>query len=210
MLPFVLGGIAIAAVGYVLKEYSDKEGFPWDESTSPKDEQKKAEDVTSSTKQSYQEALLELGKLLKIMEEGKEIDIFTSYAQAPQKEIPEEMIEKIGEEEYIRSCTDMLVKVEEIAEYYQHSILKLFSPPVGEKLSKVEVKMIKYAFKFYRAMQELLPLTYVDEEGNVTITSKEAFLRYEKVIIKHKMKISFFRVAEHNYTLFLTASEGVA
>jgi len=210
MLPFVLGGIAIAAVGYALKEYCEEEGSTLDKPVVLKDEQKKADDVTTSTKHAYQEALLELGKLLKIMEEGKEIDIFTSYAQAPQKEIPKEMIEKIGEEEYIRSCTDMLVKVEEIAEYYHHSILKLFSPPIGEKLSKVEMKIIKYAFKFYRAMQELLPLTYVDEEGNVTITSKEVFLRYEKVIIKHKMKISFFRVAEHNYTLFLTASEGVA
>ena len=207
MLPIVLGGIALAAAGYALKEYCEEEGSSSDKSTSHKDEQKKAQDVTNSAKHAYQEALLELGKLLKIMEGGKEIDIFTSYVQAPQKKIPSEMTEKIGEEAYIHSCTDMLVKVEEIAMYYHYSLLKLFSPPVGRKFSKVEMKMIKYAFKFYYAMQELLPQTYVDKEGRVTITTKEAFLRYEKVIIKHKMKISFFRVAEHNYTLFLTAPE---
>jgi len=32
MLPLVLGGIAIAAVGYGLKEYCEEEGCPWDES----------------------------------------------------------------------------------------------------------------------------------------------------------------------------------
>ena len=29
MLPFVLGGIAIAAVGYALKEYCEEEGSTW-------------------------------------------------------------------------------------------------------------------------------------------------------------------------------------
>ncbi|MEA2047775.1 MAG: hypothetical protein U9O64_04930 [Campylobacterota bacterium] len=31
MLPLVLGGIALAAVGYGLKEYCESEGCPWDE-----------------------------------------------------------------------------------------------------------------------------------------------------------------------------------
>ena len=31
MLPLVLGGIALAAVGYGLKEYCEEEGCPWDE-----------------------------------------------------------------------------------------------------------------------------------------------------------------------------------
>ncbi|MEY4503868.1 MAG: hypothetical protein RL154_160 [Pseudomonadota bacterium] len=30
MVPFILGGIALAAVGYGLKKYCDEEGYPWD------------------------------------------------------------------------------------------------------------------------------------------------------------------------------------
>jgi len=56
-------------------------------------------------------------------------------------------------------------------------------------------------------MQTLLDLTLVDEEGIVTISSSKAFLLYEEVIAKHKMKISFFRSGIENYTLFFTAPE---
>jgi hypothetical protein len=35
MLPFVLGGIALAAVGYGLKEYCEEMGCPWESDTTP-------------------------------------------------------------------------------------------------------------------------------------------------------------------------------
>jgi len=34
MLPFIIGGVTIAAVGYVVKEYCDEQGCPWDTHTS--------------------------------------------------------------------------------------------------------------------------------------------------------------------------------
>ena len=35
MLPLVLGGITLAAVGYGVKEYCESEGCPWDEECTP-------------------------------------------------------------------------------------------------------------------------------------------------------------------------------
>lgn len=31
MIPFIIGGVTLAAVGYVIKEYCEEEGCPWDE-----------------------------------------------------------------------------------------------------------------------------------------------------------------------------------
>jgi len=209
MLPIVLGGIAIAAAGYALKEYCDAEGCPWDESEPSKEENENNKENTPYLKPAYKEALYELGKLLRLMERGKHVDIFASYyEETPQKELPKELIEKVGEDAYFDACSGMVEKVHEIALFYHDRILRLIDSSQEQGFSKTDKKMLSYAFKFYNAMHVLLPQTSEDNKGRVFIATKEAFVRYEKVVIKHKMKISFFRVAECNYTLFLTTPEG--
>ena len=84
---------------------------------------------------------------------------------------------------------------------------RLLSSPIGYEFSKVEKKILKHAFKFYNIMQTLLAKTFVDKEGRVVIVTSEAFSLYEKVVAKHKMKISFFRIGEENYSLFFTAPD---
>ncbi len=62
MLPVVLGGIALAAVGYGIKEFCESEGYPWDEqhTSTPDSEGEQTEASTPvETLSTIKEALMD-------------------------------------------------------------------------------------------------------------------------------------------------------
>lgn len=210
MIPFVLGGIALAAVGYKVLKYCDEEGCSLDNKVSDTGKKDNSENGKNNKNSLHGNIFSDLEEVLRRVK-GSSYSIDESFVF--QKESHEDTIltcimKEMGKEAYLCSCSNMLDKAYEISEFYTKSIERLLERDIDIKsVSKVEKKMLKYAFKFYNEIQTLLSQTLVDEEGTVTISSSKAFLLYEKVIAKHKMKISFFRSGIENYTLFFTAPE---
>ena len=172
MIPLVLGGIALAAVGYGLKEYCDSEGCPWDEETdtnlkSKSDDVKLRFENFHSTKVSlYKDFFVENLQLLAQVKNMKSIKL--KYITAT---FPKELHETIDD-----NVADMLTASEEILLYVK-DLLRSSAREMNAILehstdyttyTKEEQLLFINAYKLLKLTGKLCHTSLVIEEGSLS------------------------------------------
>lgn len=165
MLPLVLGGIALATVGYKVLEDGDQEGCPWDEKESSSSSRLRTHIFEELQKQKVDlvnDKLLKLqGLLFKIEHSDKKLTFIDTLNFKEEK----------LEEEYLTDDIVMYAKKHkhllEDTKYLVDSYIELSEILVTTNTkylsySKLEKRVIKRAYKVTNIAQKLLSLNILD------------------------------------------------
>ena len=169
MIPLVLGGIALAAVGYGLKEYCEEEGCPWDNEVRTRPSRSEApvntfEELHKDKVALYEDRLLGLRvQLLNIENVDKKL-AFKNTVNIVDEKLSETVIED-DVMVYAELFTDTLNKSSRLLESASEKIDDLVDNNTKyETYSKAEKKLVKKAYKIVNVSQKLLGLVLLDNE----------------------------------------------
>ena len=171
MLPLVLGGIAMAAVGYGVKELCENEGCPWDQEATPL-QFSAEEDFARLQKDKVSLHKVQLAKLRELLmriahvEEQSMLDDRTSVKK-------EKLEEGVLEEDvalYMEMHERSIRRATRIANAYISELTTLLKTSCDyQDYSKAERKSIKKACKLINQTQKLLVLPLLDEEDKLNV-----------------------------------------
>ena len=205
MLPFVLGGIALAAVGYGVKEYCESEGCPWDEDDTSSKERNAFESFYTSKMHLYRGRFEELRTIL-LKVEHTDFVVDEEFTLLEEKlsssKITEEMKVQINlHEEMLDYSSNVLGKYVSILAKFVNSSTDY------EQYDKSQKKLVKRAFKVLGSVQNLLSLRLLDANGEVNVKSIVKLREFKSLMYKQEQKIdAALRQNVMNYTMFLTGS----
>jgi hypothetical protein len=167
MLPLVLGGIALAAVGYGVKEYCENEGCPWDDSI----------DYTPSTPATntfkslhekklllYENNLLQLRVLLLKVEKVDEKLKFNDTVNIVEEKLSEEEVE-----EDVKLYAGMYEEILDTSSYLLDDFIGIVKMILSKEIkysnfNKSEQKVLKKAYKTVNSVQKLLGLKLLNDK----------------------------------------------
>lgn len=167
MLPLVLGGIALAAVGYGVKEYCESEGCFCDGEVTLKSSPSSEEifDTIEQNKRLLHEALLKRLKTALVSvapkkEEKLSVLEEVHYEHFSSTKMPEDV--KLYAKQYASLIDKALVEVHLTSQNL--SVLKEKDTPY-KQLSKEEKQQVKEAVKLFNLTCEILALRLLDKEA---------------------------------------------
>jgi len=166
MLPLVLGGIALAAVGYGVKEYCESEGCPWDEPP------KKEPDTPVNLFESLHEQKLELSRhtllhikqlLWKLKNADKKLHFTDIVIIEHEKLLTSELEEDV--KLYASMYAQILKKSVRLVGCYAESLeVLLLKETDYNMLDKSEKKFVKKSYKVVNTIEKLLGLRLLDDK----------------------------------------------
>jgi len=166
MLPLVLGGIALAAVGYGVKEYCESEGCPWydEEEIRSHTPTNIFESLHKQKLALYENKLLKLRVLLLKLEGVDEKLQFKDTVN-----IYEETLSSYNTEEDVKLYADRYRRVLDtsvmLVEINTNALEMLLDEKTHYKhLSKLEKKFVKEVYKVVNNVQKLLGLKILDQK----------------------------------------------
>jgi len=171
MLPLVLGGIALAAVGYGVKEFCESEGCPWDEEEVfvRKDD---FETLYEKKKEVYAKCYLPLVKYVDELQ-GKE-NLIPEEPEFIHKEVSgRSMHTEVSH--YIKSYSHLLDTFAQMLKDTEASLRNL-----EEHEKKAET--VKQAKKLLKKSKRLLALALLDEHEEVSLKSIAMIRKYKKFV----------------------------
>ncbi len=182
MLPLVLGSIALAAVGYGVKEYCETEGCPWDEAQEAKASKPLENTFTKierEKKKLHEELQLHFKQHLLAIEHKKKWKLqestTVSYETLSQSNIPEDvtlyakqyvaLLEETSQK--VNFCLELLVRLKEKNKPYK-------------SFTKEEKQLLKNGYKLFNLSSEMLTLQLLDDDSlNVEAIAPLKTLRKE-------------------------------
>jgi len=165
MLPLVLGGIALATVGYGVKEYCESEGCPWD---APPERKPDApvnvfETLHQMKKEIYEEKLLKLSVLLSQFKSVDEKFKLTDIVLINEEKLSLHEIED-DVKLYAHMYIGVLKTSANLLDVYVTTLETLLTKEVHyNRLDKSEKKCIKKAYKTANTIQKLLGLRLLND-----------------------------------------------
>ncbi len=205
MLPLVLGGIALAAVGYGVKEFCESEGCPSDENdtSSRPSPNERFDSFQKSRVALHGEELQRLRVLLMKVTHTDEKYVLDD-AVSFQKEKLKEGVLYEDVELYMGMCKASIAKATRLADDYIVNIetMLYFSCDYAD-YGKPEKKIIKKAYKLINATQKLLVLPLLDKDDRLNIDIIKPLKAYEYFLEKYKVHsaTSPFSLMSHNALL---------
>ena len=168
MIPLVLGGIALAVVGYGVKEYCEEEGCPWDEKVSctPSLPTKVTLSSLHEIKTSlHDDKLLKLRvQLLKIEQSDDNLRFKDTVNMHKEALVYSELEDDV--KVYMSRYKKLLDKSSDLIDVYADGIETLMEENTQyESYTKTEKKLVKKAYKIVNMTQKLLGLRLL--EGKV-------------------------------------------
>jgi hypothetical protein len=164
MLPLVLGGIALAAVGYGVKEYCESEGCPWDE------EPERTYTAPVNLFESLHQKKLALSehklpKLIELLLQFEDVDKNFQFKYIT--EIYKETLLQSELEDDVRLYANMYIKTvhtsASLADSYIYALEVLLAKETHyHRLDTVEKKLIKRVYKVVNNIQKLLGLRLLE------------------------------------------------
>jgi hypothetical protein len=169
MLPLILGGIALTAVGYGVKEYCESEGCPWDDhATYTPTFYNVFEEITKSRRLLHEEVLPACREVLLKVEHTQEK--FRLEVLPPLEEVLEGVDDSEELQLYAQKLQSQLAEATELLVLHSHAVEALLgSGVVFDAFEKPQKKLVKRAFKLYRATQKLLALPLLDDGGVLNV-----------------------------------------
>jgi len=166
MLPLVLGGIALAAVGYGVKEYCESEGCPWDDE--PQRETSTPVNVFEALHKQkvelFESKLVKFKKLLlKIEHETKKSDFEDETYIYEEKLAAHELEDDV--KLYATSYKNVLHTSAHLVERYVATLELVLSKQIPYKnLATAEKKFIKKSYKLTHTIQRLVSIRLLDKK----------------------------------------------
>jgi len=191
MLPLVLGGIALAAVGYGVKEYCESEGCPWDEEVESKlDKEVNVFELLQKQKTAlYENKLLKLRVLLLQIENVDERLKFKDTVKIHEEKLSDNELED-DVELYVSMYKDMLNLSSDLFDSYIHIVEDILTSKTKyESLDKSERKIVKQAYKVVNTGQKLVGLRVLDVHVlniNVISTLKSLKVKLDHLALEDK------------------------
>jgi uncharacterized protein YicC (UPF0701 family) len=190
MLPLVLGGIALAAVGYGMKEYCESEGCPWDE------EPERTYTAPVNLFESLHQKKLELyeHKLRKLRELVLQFEGVDKKLQLKDTaNIYEETLLQSELEDDVKLYANMYMQTvhtsTSLVDTYIYTLEVLLTKEKHyHRLDTLEKKLIKRVYRVVNNVQKLLALRLLDGKTlNVaTITTLKKLQEKLDVLATHK------------------------
>ena len=190
MLPLVLGGIALAAVGYGVKEFCESEGCPWDE-------------ASSSTRTKKKNVFKKLHKRKMTIYDTNFKTLKEHLSQIKNlKELPLDIEEKAPTKEKL-DHSDVTGEVKVYVEQYidilrdANSVLVIYVKKVEEimhtsldyrEYSKKDKKFLKKLYRFMKEMQDVLSLKLLDDNNTMCVDSIVSLREYREIVRKRYEK----------------------
>jgi len=145
MLPFVLGGIALAAVGYGVKEYCESEGCPWDEDDTSSKERNAFESFYTSKMHLYRGRFEELRTIL-LKVEHTDFVVEEGFTPVEEKLSSSKVTEEMKVQ--IALHGEMLAYSGKILSHYISVLIKLLESSTDyEKYDKSQKRLVKRALR---------------------------------------------------------------
>jgi len=163
MLPLVLGGIALAAVGYGVKEYCESEGCPWDEEPSHTPINI-FESLHQQKLELSERKLLHLKQLLWKMENiDKKLQLMDVVIIEHEKLLSSELEDDV--KLYSDMYSNILTSSVRLVDGYAHTVEALLAKETDyNHLNKSEKKCVKKAYKVVNTIEKLIGLRLLDDK----------------------------------------------
>ncbi len=188
MIPLVLGGIALAAVGYGVKEYCESEGCPWDDNIShtPPKPRNIFTDLHRVKTTLHKERLVKLRALLLIVENTDEKHILDDSVS-----LMEEKLENAALSEDVKLYADIYKNVlsdaSNVINTYADEIEVLLEISTKyENYEKSQKKLVKKAHKLINETQVLLSHQLVDNKSEIITETVIVIIDYRKMLEKYR------------------------
>lgn len=191
MLPFVLGGMALAAVGYGVKEYCDSEGCPWDEVPSSELTNKKNifQSLNFKKRTIYEERFKLLQDYLSTIKNLKDmpLDVWENTLTEDELDDSESDSEIIL---YVEIYSEVLRDCDRIFETYIQKCESLLEASSDYKdYIKDDKKALKKMYKFMNEAQGVFSLKLLDDNKTVSIDTIISLRKYKELAEKKHEKI---------------------
>ena len=188
MLPLVLGGIAMAAVGYGVKELCESEGCPWDKEATPL--QFSAEEDFAGLQKNkvslHKVQLTKLGELLVRIAHVNEQSMLDDRISIKKEKLEASVLEE-DVALYMGMYEGSIRKATRIANAYISELTTLLETSCNyQDYSKAERKSIKKACKLINQTQKLLVLPLLDEEDKLNVAIIHPLKAYKVFLEKYE------------------------
>jgi len=184
MLPLVLGGIALAAVGYGVKEYCDSEGCPWDEEAIELFHKPQNISVLLMRKQKslFHEDVATLQSML--------IQINEKFTNIEPNVVDESQVSEANitndTKKYMEIHLSILEDAQALVHHYVGGIETFLEKNISfAKASEEEQQLVKKAYSFVKKIHKYLDIVLCDASGNVQTKSIMLMMKGRSFVDKH-------------------------
>ncbi|HIP61287.1 MAG TPA: hypothetical protein EYG98_01905 [Sulfurovum sp.] len=206
MIPLILGGIALAAVGYGVKDYCESEGCPWDDDVhTPAESNEIFTHLHKSKIKLHEETLPKLRSLLSIIELAEHKFALDDIVCLLKEELDHVRASKDTElyatvyqnvlDDALAVLGSYIIAMEKIAE--NHILLE-----ASEKFYK---NLIQEAHKLTNSTQKVLALHLRDEHGIALIDNIVLLIEYRRMLDIHRDMLE----EQPDWFAYSVAMEGV-
>ncbi len=189
MLPLVLGGIALAAVGYGVKEFCESEGCPWDAEVSKESSKTSKnifEKIEERKRELHEEVLSQFKEYLLATVHKKqwkfEEPTVLTYEKFSQNQIPKDV--KLYAKMYLEMLEDISLDFRYISQ-----VLKEKSKPY-KNFTKEQKKLVKNAYKLFNLSYEFFALKLLDNnELNIEVIAPLKVLKNDLEVLSPREEV---------------------
>ena len=188
MLPLVLGGIALAAVGYGVKEYCEENGCPWDDEVSytPPKPSNFFADLHREKITLHEEALPKLRALLLRVDNTDEKLILDDAVSLDEEKLENEAL-KEDVKLYADIYKNVLSDASGVLNAYADEIEILLEISTKyENYNKSQKNLVKKVYKLINVTQVLLAHRLVDDKSEIITETVVVIIDYRKMFEKYR------------------------